>query len=129
MLLLSALSVQCFSQVRKDADSTALGMCWSSNLDTSARYLVYYRYYQQGPDTNWNYVGITKSKEFYVPKGSLKGKLAFGVRSVWNNDTSDIHSSMDSTACLSEGTCDSCRTQGSWYANWHIKKAKGIGKK
>jgi hypothetical protein len=128
-ILMLALSIQCFSQIRKDEDSTALGVCWSSDLDTTARYLVYYRYYQQGPDSTWYYLGITKLKEYYIPKGILKGKLAVGVRSVWNSDTSQMHASLDSTACATGNVCGDVCTQGAWYVDWHIKKPKNINAK
>jgi hypothetical protein len=126
-MLLSIMfsSIQCFAQVKQEQDSTYLGLCWSSNLDTTARYLLYYKPYQS-LDTNWYYIGSTKSKDYYVPKGNIKGKLIFGVKSVWYNDTSEMHMSLDTTACASGNVCgDSC-TQGGWYANWHVQKPKKI---
>jgi hypothetical protein len=124
-LILALLCVSCFAQSKKIEDSTAVGLCWSSQLDSNGKYLVYYRKYNEA-DTTWTFLGMTTTKEYWVSKNDLKGDIVFGVKSIWYNDTSLMHSSLDNTACSEGNVCgDSCG-QGSWYMNWHIKKAKNI---
>ena len=131
LLCIMFSSIQCFSQVRDVHDSTYLGLCWTTNLDTSARYILYYKAYQTS-DTNWYFIAKTTTKDCYIEKGNLKGKLIFGVKSIWHNDTSEMHMSIDTTACLPTGPGSQCGegcTNGGWYIDWHIQKPKKISVK
>ena len=115
-----------FSQEQKNEDRAAITLCWVSDLDTSARYMVYFNRYGTA-DTAWRLIGITKEKELDVAKESFKGNIAFGVRVIYFGDTSAIHKSLDDNACANpESDCDSSCTNGPWYLSWHIHAPKGI---
>lgn len=109
-----------FSQEKKAEDATTLTLCWNSSLDTSARYLVYFNRYNV--DEEWRLVGSTKEKSFEIAKESFKGDIAFGVRAVYYDDTSALHTSLEETACMTGDNCDTTCTLGSWYVSWHIRK-------
>lgn len=123
LLLLFAFSLS-FSQTKKDEDATTLTLCWNSSLDTAAEYLVYYNKYTT--DTTWRLLGSTKQKSFDIAKQSFKGNIAFGVRTVYYSDTSALHTSLETTACVSGNNCDTTCTSGAWYVSWHIRKPDRI---
>lgn len=123
LLMLCSLG---FSQERKDEDRASITLCWASDLDTSARYMVYFNRYGT-PDTAWRLIGITSTKEFNIAKETFKGDIAFGVRVVYYGDTSVIHKSLDATACANPSVdCDQNCTNGPWYMSWRIKPPWGI---
>jgi hypothetical protein len=119
-LIVALLSVACFSQIKKDEDRQQITLCWYSDLDTNASYLIYYNLYRTA-DTTWRLLGTTKNKTFDVNKQAFKGDITFGVRSISYMDTSSIHTSLETTACTA-GVCDTMCTSGAWYLSWHIKK-------
>jgi hypothetical protein len=125
-LMLLVLGSLCFPQVKKDEDRTAVTLCWNSSLDTSARYLVYFSRYNSG-DTTWRLIGTTKDKSYTVAKETFKGDIAFGVKVVYYQDTSLMHTSLESTACANPSIdCDSTCATGPWYLSWHIRKPDHI---
>lgn len=128
-IFLLAVLVLCsavFSQEQKVENRSSVTLCWVSDLDTSARYIVYFNRHKSA-DTSWYALGTTKEKSFTVLKQSFKGDIAFGVKSVYSGDTSAMHKSIDTDACTNPNTtCDPNCTNGGWYINWHIGKAKGL---
>jgi hypothetical protein len=122
-LLIFLLCCACISQTRETTDSTSVTVCWSnSTTDTAASYVVYYRNYTG--DTTWKVAGTTKQKEFVLSKPNMKA-IVFGVRTIMYNDTSDMHTSLDSTACT-DGVCEGVCVQGPWYLRWLPKKSKNL---
>lgn len=120
ILALSLLIVPCFSQIKQDEERSSINICWYTDLDTAATYLIYFNRYNT-PDTAWRLIGTTKEKTFLVQKQGFKGDIAFGVRAVYYDDTSAMHTSLDSTACAEFGSqCDTSCATGSWYISWHI---------
>ena len=117
-----------FSQVVKPEDREYVTLCWQTNLGGDAKYLIYIHRYNN-PDTSWRLIGTTSDKTFQVAKQAFKGDIAFGVRTIYFNDTSAIHKSLDATACFSSAnnTCDENCNEGPWYLSWHIKKPTHIG--
>ena len=115
-----------FSQSKRDEDRQIITLCWNSDLDTAARYMVYFNKYNSA-DTSWTMIGTSKSKSFQISKQSFKGDIAFGVKSVYMGDTSALHKSIEATACASADSCGAaCTTQGPWYLSWHIRKPNNI---
>lgn len=115
-----------FSQSKKDEDRQIITLCWDSDLDTAARYLIYFNKYNS-VDTSWNMIGTSKAKSFQISKQSFKGDIAFGVKSVYMGDTSALHKSIEATACASADSCGAaCTTSGPWYLSWHIRKPTSI---
>jgi hypothetical protein len=128
-LMLGVLCVSCFAQLKKNEDRQNITLCWYTSYDTTARYLIYFNRYNS-TDTVWRYMGITKDKIFTVAKESFKGDIAFGVKAVYKDDTSSMHTSLDSTACkISNAACDTTCTSGPWYISWHLKKPSSISAK
>lgn len=120
------LCVNCFSQIRKPQDSSLLTVCWTGSPDTfQTSYIVYYKYYQNS-DTSWKFLGNTKLSQFTLNKGSIKGSIILGVRTINYTDTSDMHASTDTTACVTPGCGPDCVANGGWYVDWHTKKPKNM---
>ena len=113
----------CIAQSRHVTDSVNVNICWNGSPDTSAVYLLFYRNYTG--DTTWNALGSTKLTSFTLTKTSKK-IVIFGVRTVLYNDTSDFHTSLDSTACNSTVSCSSCSQSGAWYLQWKVKKPNNL---
>jgi hypothetical protein len=120
-LFLSIIICGSMAQSRHLTDSATVTICWTGTADTSAKYLVYYRTYGDAVDTLWRAIGTTKVTQLTFSKTNKK-MVAFGVRTIIGNDTSEMHSSLDSTACATAGPCDACATLGSWYLIWKIKR-------
>jgi hypothetical protein len=128
VVCLLALSFPAYSQVKKNEERQTITLCWYSPFDTAASYLIYYNRYNV--DTAWKYIGTTKEKTFDVAKQGFKGDIAFGVRVIYYNDTSAIHTSLDPTACSTvNATCDTNCTSGAWYVSWHVAKLKKLAVK
>jgi len=127
IFMLLVLPVLCFSQQKKDEERQIITLCWGSDYDSTASYIVYYNRYNT-TDTAWRVIGTTNKTTFSINKQTLKGDVAFGVKAVYYNDTSALHTSLDATACSNPGTdCDENCTTGPWYISWHIKKPVRIG--
>jgi hypothetical protein len=116
-----------FSQQVKPEERATITLCWHTTLDTSARYLIYFNRYLSA-DTVWRLIGTTKNTTFDVAKETFKGDIAFGVKTVYFNDTSALHTSLEPSACVSSinNSCDTTCTQGPWYISWHIMKPDRI---
>jgi hypothetical protein len=123
LLLLLCICCACVSQTRKPTDSMTATLCWTGYPDTAASYLLSWRNFD-GPDTAWKIIGITKFTEYTMQKGAMK-RVIFGARTILRGDTSDIHTSLDSTACL-DGACTEACTQGGWYLDWKLKRPSKI---
>lgn len=116
-----------FSQVRKDENRPSITLCWHTALDTSARYMMYFNRYQSG-DTAWRLITVTKNKSLEVAKEGFKGDIAFGVKTIYYGDTSLMHTSLETTACVSSinNLCDTNCTSGAWYLSWRVGKPDRI---
>ena len=123
-LTMVLLSNTCFSQVMKNEDRASITLCWNSDFDNTAQYLVYFSRYKS-TDTTWRLMGTTSTKTFEIAKETFKGDIAFGVKAIYYNDTSALHTSLEMTACLN-GPCDETCTLGAWYLSWHIGKPNRI---
>jgi hypothetical protein len=124
-LYLIVLAGVCMAQTKHVTDSATVNLCWTPNPDTSAVYFVYYRNYTG--DTTWWNIGSTKMANFSVIKATKK-VVVFGVRTYLPAaaDTSDLHTSLDSTACNASTSCSSCSLQGPWYLQWKVKKPTSL---
>lgn len=125
-LVMLILCSAAFSQEQKAEKRASITLCWESDLDTSARYIVFFNRYQT-TDTSWYALGTTKEKNFTVVKQSFKGDIAFGIKSIYMGDTSEMHKSIDTDACANPSSnCDASCTNGGWYLNWHINKPRSL---
>lgn len=124
------LAVCCVGQQKIVTNLQSATICWEGNKDTESLFLLYYRDYlppessTEAPDTTWHLLGITKEMQFTFNKDA-KRIIALGVRTVLYGDTSELHSSLENTACLS-GACDVCSQYGAWYLMWKNEKPYGI---
>lgn len=126
LTLLVLATCMCAAQSKHTTEEPTATVCWEGYTDTSATYVVYFRNFA-GEDTTWNLLGTTKETEYTVTKSGKKS-VVFGVRGVIAGDTSDLHSSLDSTAC-NVGGCAAACTNGPWYLFWKIKKPSKIAEK
>jgi hypothetical protein len=118
LLLIVLLASLCSAQYQAQSKRSVIDLCWYGNSDTSCVYILYYRPFY-GSDTTWRLLTTTKNQSISLSRNGLNKYVVFGVRAAVRGDTSDMHSSLDSTACQVEGaTCDSCPQQGGWYVNF-----------
>jgi hypothetical protein len=123
--LLSTGMVMAQTPNKHTTAATKMTLVWCSDVDTSAKYLVYFREIS-GTDTTWKLIGYTKQKLSVIIRGTKKN-TAFGIRTIYGSDTSDMASSLDTTACNSLGaSCDSCSQIAPWYMNWGANMIKRL---
>lgn len=124
-MVIIALACACASQTKITTDSTTTTLCWTGTTDTAASYILYYRDYV-GSDTSWKVIGTTKKQEYTLTKGSRR-QVVFGVRCVLYYDTSEMHLTTDSTACLDRSACGlACAIPGGWFLDWKLRRPHGI---
>lgn len=126
ILFVLLIACVCFPQtkmnVAKDIDSVTI--CWNrpENIQEGGKFLIYYHLHADG---NWIYIAQTYDDTIKV-KRPFVGGIVFGVRYVINNDTAEMHSSLDSTACRDNKCGEECSEYGPWYAYFELDKPYGI---
>jgi hypothetical protein len=123
-MFIALLFCLCISQTKITKESVSTTLCWVSDPAPDVKYIIVQRGYPT--DTGWALAGITDATEFKLLKGS-QPDIVIGVRVICGGDTSEIHSSLDSTACSVNGQCgDECTANGPWYLHWKIGKPQRI---
>lgn len=120
ILLLTCL---CFPQTKKTFTKDTVTLCWSElSNEQNVKYVLYYRKHNT---VNWIKILDTNVVECKVKRPEY-GEIDFGVTYVLNNDTSEIHCSLDSTACLDAECSNDCSVSGGWYVKFSLDKPSGI---
>ena len=114
----------CSSQHQIVTESSQVTVCWDMP-DTGGSYSVFWRNYS-GVDTTWKALGVVDTNFIIVDKGTKK-EVIFGVRWLIDGDESDMHTSLDTTACFIADSCmAACDSTYSWYLDWNIAKPTAI---
>jgi len=128
-LMILVISCMCFGQKTIVVEDVKSLICWEPSSDSSATYLVYQKEFKNNPDLQvpWVFVGTTKDPAIMVKRDKTKN-VVYGVSYILYGDTSIIHSSLDSTACLDSSlTCTGdCSKTGAWYVSYALKKLRRI---
>lgn len=125
--LLLLLITVAFSQTELTTENTQVKLCWEGLAEDSAYYNLYY-YNLSEPAPVWKPFTSTRDSSIIIDKIGQQ-QVVFGVQTVLFGDSSEIHSSLDTNACLVSVDCSSCDSTGAWYLKWKkpkIKKPKYI---
>jgi hypothetical protein len=123
IFIVTAMIVGCAAQTRVDKRETVSTVCWEQNDSVAGlKYVLFYKQYQT-TDTTWKFLSTADKALCTVTRPGF-GKYVLGVASIFRDDTSEIHSSLDSTACLSGACGGECTELGAWYINWRITGPK-----
>jgi hypothetical protein len=126
-LLLLLITFSCTAQTKVKREQVETDVCWSTPeyAPDGIRYVLLYRKYQVN-DSVWKFLADA-DKNIATIRRPFFGKAELGVASVYNGDTSEIHSSLDSTACLESNRCNEpCLLSGPWFIYWSVSGPKFI---
>lgn len=126
LLCVSAIIFMCAAQNVIQTEKSDIDICWQRDTlnPPGGRYIVMCKQYQTA-DTTWRYLSESNQNIANVQRPGY-GKYIIGVAVVFNGDTSEISTSIDSSACLSGGCGDVCETIEPWIIWWRFGGPKYI---
>ena len=122
LALLLCSFVVVFSQKELTTENSQVKLCWQGLANDSAYYILYY-YNLSEPAPVWKQFTSTRDSSIIIDKIGQQ-QVVFGVQTVLFNDSSEIHSSLDTNACLIGVDCVNCDSTGAWYLSWKTKIKK-----
>lgn len=123
LLLLMVIVLACDSQHVKSTYDDSVAICWS--VDSGCTSIVYQKAYDSDGAVEigeWKTLGATTDTFLRVYRNGLQSVI-FGVRSFYQGDTSEMHTTLDSTACITDSD-NQCLEQGWWVLKWSVLKPK-----
>ena len=107
-------------------DSSNITLCWNADsMDGISTYVIYQRIHSNENNLDWNEIGITNETKFNINRPGYE-KYDFAVSRVIDSDTSEIHTSLDSTACRF-GCGKDCEIRGPWFVRFVKKTPFNLG--
>ncbi len=123
-LFILLLFFTCSGQIKKYLPLDSVIVCWNKP-EGEVDSFSYFLYYREYTDTTWLDLGSTDSLYLKILRLG-KGNYVLGVKVFFNGIYSDMHSSIDTNACIRSDENNVCIEYGAWYITWYLGKPTRI---
>lgn len=118
IIFLLLLSVSVYSQEIREFSKSEVTLCW--DYEDSAQFIVYFK---DHGSNNWRKIAVTNER-FATIQIPGTGSYDYGVAAVTGAYTSEIHSSLDTTACIDTLCGEDCTDNKPWFLKFFIAEPK-----